>query len=225
MKISQETINVLKNFSTINKNIAIYTGDDIIQTISDSESEFANARIKDSFPVNITLNDLGEFLNITNLFNDPEYIFTDTSVTIREDGAKRGGVCLKFASPHHLTILEKGKKWNAPDENLRIDVSWEKLNQIIKTASILGLPNIQINADSNGVTAKIYNKMYPDGSKEGNIVLSNEPYNDRIELCFDASKFKMITNYNYQLFIYESGFIKWSSGNGDYNYIMAAESD
>lgn len=225
MKISQETISILKNFSTINKNIAIYAGENTIQTISDSESEFAIAKIKEGFPVDIALNDLGEFLNVTNLFNDPEYILTDNSVTIREDGAKRGGVCLKFAAMHHLTIVEKGKKWNAPDESLKIDVTWEKLNQIIKTASILGLPNIQINADSNGVTAKIYNKMYSDGSKEGNIVLSNEPFSGSIELCFDASKFKMPSNYDYELYIYEGGFVKWSSGSGDYNYIMAAESD
>ena len=91
MKISQDTISILKNFSTINKNIAIYAGENTIQTISDSESEFAIAKIKEEFPVDIALNDLGEFLNVTILFNDPEYILTDNSVTIREDGAKRGG--------------------------------------------------------------------------------------------------------------------------------------
>lgn len=225
MKISPETINILKNFSSINKNIAIYAGENTIQTISDSESEFAIAKINEDFPFDIALNDLGEFLNVTNLFNDPEYILTNNSITIREDGSKRGGICLKYASLHHLIVVEKGKKWNAPDDCIKIDVPWEKLNQIIKTASVLGLPNIQFNINHEGATAKIYNKLYPDGSKEGNIILSNDTFNDNIELCFDASKFKMLSNVSYELHIYDAGFVRWSAVDGNYDYIMAAESD
>ena len=49
MKISNETVAMLKNFSTINPNIVVKAGN-VIKTISEAKNILATANVAESFP-------------------------------------------------------------------------------------------------------------------------------------------------------------------------------
>ena len=62
MKLSNETISVLKNFSGINQNLEFKQGTKI-STISTTKAVLAQAVVKDTFPQSFCVYDLNKFLD------------------------------------------------------------------------------------------------------------------------------------------------------------------
>ena len=67
MKLSNETVTVLKNFSTINQNLVIKEGTELT-TMSALKNIVARATVKDTFPQEVAIYDLNEFLSALSLF-------------------------------------------------------------------------------------------------------------------------------------------------------------
>lgn len=61
VNISQSTLNILKNFSSINKSIVIKPGS-VISTLSINKNILARAEITETFPSELSIYDLGLFL-------------------------------------------------------------------------------------------------------------------------------------------------------------------
>ena len=74
MKISEETIDVLKNFSTINQNLLIKQGN-VLTTMSSMKNIMAKATVKEDFPQEVAIYDLNEFLSAISIFQKPEFDF------------------------------------------------------------------------------------------------------------------------------------------------------
>jgi len=87
MKLSSDTLNVLKNFSTINGNILVKKGSKL-STISASKSVLAQANIKDNFPKDFCVYDLNQFLSVQGLFKDGEIDFTDSNILFKSGNKK-----------------------------------------------------------------------------------------------------------------------------------------
>ena len=67
MKLSKETLSVLKNFATINGNILIKSGDRL-STISAQKNVMASVSVKETFDRDFGIYDLNEFLGVYSLF-------------------------------------------------------------------------------------------------------------------------------------------------------------
>ena len=76
MKLSKETIEVLKNFASINSNILVNPGD-TLTTVSPVKNVLAEAKVPESFPIQFGLWDLNKFLGVVSLFQDPEFVFDE----------------------------------------------------------------------------------------------------------------------------------------------------
>lgn len=63
MQVSNETIEVLKNFAGINPNIVISPGQKL-KTISEAKNIMAEADITEDFPLEFGIYDLHEFLSV-----------------------------------------------------------------------------------------------------------------------------------------------------------------
>ena len=71
MKLSNKTLEVLKNFSNNNQNILIEEGN-VIRTISTMKNILGSATIAESFPKEFGIYDLNEFLGVLSLTKDSE---------------------------------------------------------------------------------------------------------------------------------------------------------
>ena len=71
MKLSNKTLEVLKNFSNINQNILIEEGN-VLRTISTMKNILGRATIEESFPKEFGIYDLNEFLGVLSLTKDSE---------------------------------------------------------------------------------------------------------------------------------------------------------
>jgi hypothetical protein len=70
MKLSTETISVLKNFSTINANLMVKAGSSL-STMSAMKNIVAKADVSEEFPSDFAIYDLNEFLSALSLFGNP----------------------------------------------------------------------------------------------------------------------------------------------------------
>ena len=73
MKLSEQTIKLLENFSTINESILIKKGNRI-RTISVMKNIFAEAEVQEEFPRDFAIYELKQFLNGLSLHDDPDLI-------------------------------------------------------------------------------------------------------------------------------------------------------
>ena len=86
MKLSSETVSVLKNFSTINQNLVIKEGSSI-STMSAMKNIVSRAEVSETFPRQFAIYDLNEFLSALSLFSEPDLDFQDDFVVITENGS------------------------------------------------------------------------------------------------------------------------------------------
>ena len=87
MKLDNTTLHILKNFSSINKNILFKPGN-IIRTVSGTKSVLAKAVVGQDFEKSFAIYDLSRFIGTLSLFNDPELNVRDTHVEINEGSNK-----------------------------------------------------------------------------------------------------------------------------------------
>jgi len=81
MKISKRTLDILKNYASINSNLLVKPGN-TLSTISPVKNILSEVEVAENFEVEFGIWDLNKFLGTISLFNDPEFEFDDKSVTI-----------------------------------------------------------------------------------------------------------------------------------------------
>ena len=88
MQLSNETVDVLKNFAVINSNIA-FTTDQTLKTVAVSKNLMAKATVTETFPYEFGVYDLPEFLSAMSMFDNPELTFDDSQkfVTLSDNDA------------------------------------------------------------------------------------------------------------------------------------------
>lgn len=132
MKLSKETINIIKHFAKINRGFAVEPGN-VLRTLAPNMALYAEAVITETFPVEVTLSDAREFLRIVSLFSDPDFDFGPVWISICEsDGTARA----KYANAEIGSVTPNvGKKrLKVPHEQFALDVSesqWQTLGQAL----------------------------------------------------------------------------------------------
>jgi hypothetical protein len=87
MKLTSETLSVLKNFASINQGIEFKKGN-TIRTMSSGKTVLAKATLKDEFPQDFCVYDLNQFLSVHSMFDNTEIEF-DSNHVIFKSGAKK----------------------------------------------------------------------------------------------------------------------------------------
>ena len=146
MELSENTLQVLKNFSTINQNILIRQGN-TIKTISEARNVLATAVVDVEFPQDVGIYDLNEFIGVLGLVDTPRLKFEDEYVVIG-DSTGRSKVKYFFSPEETLTTPQKDLKM--PDGDVKFTLDNDTLNRLKKAASALGHGEVSITG-KNGV--------------------------------------------------------------------------
>ena len=83
VKISEPTINILKNYAAINSNLFVSEAGSVLATISPVKNVAAEATVAEHFPQSFGIWDLNKFLSVLSIFEEPELDFHEKHVTIR----------------------------------------------------------------------------------------------------------------------------------------------
>ena len=150
MKLTTETISVLKNFSTINQNLVVKLGNNIC-TMSAMKNIVAKASVNESFPKDFAIYDLNEFLSAIYLFDKPDLDFNDKFVIITEEGTSKS-LTYWFSDP--AVVTTPSKEISMPSTELTFNLSSDTLNEITKAAAVIGVPDMSLAGGKLRVTDK-----------------------------------------------------------------------
>jgi len=144
-KFSPSTIDLLKNFASVNNNIYFKAGDKI-STITDTKNFLATGTILEDIPVNFGIYDLSEFLNVMELFGDPILDFSENHLTVRDE---KNNTKIKYfySAPEILTTAEKMP--NPPEADLTFTLSEGMLHQLNRASKTLALDFLSITKDGD----------------------------------------------------------------------------
>lgn len=156
MQISNDTLNVLKNFSSINPSVLFKPGQ-TLRTISPQKTVMAAATIGETVPSEAAVYDLSRFLATLGLFEKPEVEFGDSKFTI---SAGRSKLKYTYASPT-MIITPPEKDINLPDPELTTVVPWKTIDSVIRAAGVLSLGEIAFVASGNEVTVSAIDSKNP----------------------------------------------------------------
>ncbi len=151
MKFSNETIQILKNFATINPNMIFKQGD-ILATINSAKSIFARVKIQETIPQEFAIYELNSLLQILSFAEDQEIEFGDKSLSVKNDmGSFEYFYCtVSFPTPPAKEVVL--------EPHFTFELSSKDIQNITKVAGLLAAPNLSIVAKDGKVTMKIGDK-------------------------------------------------------------------
>lgn len=147
MKISNDTLTILKNFASINKGILIKPGNKLVTR---TDSLVAEAIIKEEFPLEVGIYDLTQFLNVINLFDSPEFEFGVESLRISEESGN-AETLYAYAASGLVSAPHPKKKKELPSDIIEFTLTEEQWNKIQKATSILQREEVKISSDGKVV--------------------------------------------------------------------------
>lgn len=162
MKLSQNTLTILKNFATINKGIVFHPGNKLF---SRRESLIADATIAESFEVEKGVADLSQLLNIIALYNDPVLEFGEKFLRVAEsDGAAE--TKYGYAPPGIVTggTVPKKKTMEITEQVIDFVLTEEQWIKLQKATSILSREEVKITSDGKVVRIGTAGKKTEDQS-------------------------------------------------------------
>ena len=178
MKIGKDTIEVLKNFSSINPNLVIEPGNKV-STIAEAKNVMAVAEVNETFPKQFGIYDLNEFLSVLSLVDDPDLVFGDDKVSI-VDGGKE--IEYRYADTSILTSPQK--EVQMPEVNLNVNLTNDVISNIRRAGSALNHPVVSLEPNGQNV-----------------LVVVKDPENPTANKYVEAVGTSDITNYDFQFLI------------------------
>ena len=166
MKLSDKTLTLLKNFSTINQSILFKQGSSL-RTISVMKNILAEATIDEEFPKDFGIYDLNQFLNGLGLHNSPELDFADSNYVVIKEGRMRSKYF--FADPN-VIVTPPDKEITLPSEEASFELSTQQLDKLLKAAGIYQLPDLSV-VGGDGVVKVLVRDKKNDTSNNFSIVV------------------------------------------------------
>ena len=213
MKLSEQTVSLLKNFASINQNLQFKSGNRL-STISAQKNILVNAEIPETFPSDFAIYDLNKMLGVMNLFPDPEMEIGDKTMKIG------GKVDYMFADPT-MIVSPPEKELTFPEAEIKFTLTNAEFNQTIKAATLLGLPHICVEGKEgkiNLVATDVHNSSSDEYRSE--LGETGMVFN----MVFKIENLKLYAG-DYDVELTSKGISKFSHTSSNLQYFIATESD
>jgi len=217
MKLSDNTLNVLKNFAGINNSILVKEGNKL-RTISVAKNILAEADIPEEFPRDVAIYDLNQFLNGLGLHSDPDLDFSPESYIAIKEGKRR--VKYFYADPQVITAPPE-KEINLPTEDVCFQLDSTALDKLLKAAAVYQLPDLSAVGEA-GVVKLVVRDKRNDTSNEYAVVVG-ETDKDFV-FNFKVENIKIIPGA-YDVVVSSKLLSKFSNTRYDLKYYIALEPD
>jgi len=217
MKVSETTLQTLKNFATINPNF-VAKGGKIVSTIAEAKNIIASATVDIDLPNEFAIYDLNEFLGVLSLVDEPHVDFQEKCVVI-SDSAGRSSVTYYYSDPDILTKSEK--ELVMPEPEITFDLDSSTLNRLKRASSALGHEHVRITGQDGVLCLTVMDKENTT-SNTFSIEVPGQVSIDDFEVYLSIANFKFVAG-DYKVEIsskYISRFTKTDTGH---EYFVAVE--
>ena len=217
MKLSDKTLSLLKNFSTINQSILFKQGSKL-RTISVMKNILAEANISEEIPKDFGIYDLSQFLNGLSLHQSPELDFTNEGHVVIKEGRMRSKYF--FADPN-VIITPPDKAIDLPSEDVSFELRTEQLDKLLKAAAVYQLPDLAV-VGGEGVVKILVRDKKNDTSNDFSIVVGET--DKEFSFNFKVENIKILPG-TYAVIVSQKLLSRFVSKNHDLTYFIALEPD
>ena len=217
MKLSDKTLSLLKNFSTINQSILFKQGNRL-RTISVMKNILAEATIGEDLPKDFGIYDLNQFLNGLALHNNPELNFEDDNYVIIKEGRSRSKYF--FADPN-VIITPPEKSIDLPSEDVTFELSTEQLDKLLKAAAIYQSPDLSVIGENGVVKILIRDKK---NETSNTFAVTVGETDSTFSFNFKVENMKILPG-SYDVVVSQKLLSRFTNKNHDLTYFIALEPD
>ena len=215
MKLSENTLAVLKNFASINSGVVLNAGK-VQKSISPEKSILVEAQLEDDIPSKFGIYDLNQFLgNVTTLRN-PELTFTNEDVTLDD-----GDLALTYhACSPNLIISPPEKELVLKTVDVTFSLPNATLQKLLKVATMNNLPNLTVVGKDGELRLKIHERAN-DTSNHGSVKIGDYAGAD-FTATFKTENLKLLPD-DYNVEVQKNAFAKFVNVNKTLTYFIALE--
>ena len=222
MNLSNDTVTVLKNFSTINQNLVISPGKNI-STMSAMKNIVAKATVTEDFPQEFAIYDLNEFLASLSLFENPELTFKDDFVIMTESNAPTKK-SLKYWYSDPSVVTTPTKEITMPSSEVTFTLTSDLLSDVTKAAAVIGAPDMVLEGMDLGTAVfKVTDKKNSTANDyAAKLDIEDQEKNVPYKFWFKVENLKLLPgSYDVQVSSKKISYFK--NTNIDVEYFIALE--
>ena len=224
MKLSENPLEVLKNFASINQSILFTEGKEL-NTVSVQKNVLGSAKVAETFKSSngedFAIYDLNEFLSTISLFDDPDVEFGEQYATIKD----------ALSVTHYWyadkeIIVYPTSKIDMPSSEVTFKLSADTLDKLQRATGTLAVPDLVIRRDEDKVVAEVLDKRNDTSNTfrvEVGSYIGGESDTD-FKFYFLTERMKMLPG-DYDVEISAQKISKLTSSDGKLTYWIALEQD
>jgi hypothetical protein len=218
MKLSTDTLNILKNFASINTGIVFRQGK-IIKTISGNKNILAEANIAEEFPTEFGVYDLNNFLTVLSLHKEEPTIEFGEKMAVISGMSGRSKLSYRFCDPT-MVVCPPQKPIAMPEAEIQFELSDSDLDWVMKSASVLSSPNVAVTSDGAKVSLLVFDATNDAAST--NTLDVTDGNGDRYKMVFKTEALKMIPG-SYVVNVSSKGVTHFKHKTKDIQYWITTE--
>jgi len=217
MKLSEKTLTLLKNFSSINQSILFKEGSSL-RTISVMKNILAEAAIEEEIPKDFGIYDLNQFLNGLALHQHPELDFGNDGYAVIREGKMRSKYF--FADPN-VIVTPPDKEISLPSEDVCFQLNTQQLDKLLKAAAVYQLPDLSAIGEA-GVVKLVVRDKKNDTSNDFAVVVGET--DEEFVFNFKVENIKILPG-SYDVVVSSKLLSRFSHQDFDLKYYIALEPD
>ena len=218
MKLSEHTVDVLKNFASINQNLVIKEGS-TLTTMSAMKNIVAKAEVEESFDKEVAIYDLNEFLASISLFTNPVLEFNEGFVTIKEENNPKNSLKYFYSDPSVVT--SPNKTITMPSKEVSFKLNGENLNKLKRAAGVIQAPDLVLEKKDADVFLTVKDKKN-DTANTFSIDVDTVADGSDFKFFFKVENLKLMDG-DYDVDISSKNISHLASSNKDVEYWVALE--
>ena len=237
IQLSKKTIDLLRNFSTINKSILIQPGK-FLQTMSVNKNIIAMGQIAENIPEQMAIYDLPLFLGALSLFKKPWLHFPDNKKVVVYDEETKGKTVFYYSDPE-IIVRPPEFNPNLPQQELMFDLPQTDIQQLLQAAKVYGVEDLCINGyrqeysicvrDKKNNTSNVFSlplkKVVFDQTprEEGGEQYKVTPERQEFCYCFKVENLKLL-DATYHITLSQKNIANFTSlSHSELDYFIALE--
>ena len=217
--ISKRTLDILKNFASINSGIIVNEGN-TLNTLSSTKNIMAEAKVNETFSKSFAIWDLNKFLGTVSLFKDPEFVFEENYIAVKSG---KSSVRYYYCDPRLVTSTNK--KIAMPKPVVQFDLSAKDFAEVIKAASVLQVGQLCVRSSEDGNNIELAAVDKNDATSNFySLIVGENNTGATFEFIFDVENLKILPG-DYTVCISEKIVSSFSNKNEPLTYWIALNAD
>jgi hypothetical protein len=216
VNLNKETVEILRNFASINANLVIKPGKKIT-TMSVTKDILATYEGEVDFTKQVSIFNLSEFLGAYAAFSDPEIELNDKNLVI-----KKGKQQVKYVYADENVLITPKKDIIMPSAEIEIELTNELITRLSKMASVLSVEDLAVIGDGKTVCVKVYDKKNPTANAfEVDLEVQTTR---KFHVNFKVEKLRLFPS-DYKVEISSKKISKWIASSLNLVVFIAVEAD